>query len=336
MTQENDEKKDTPSSPRLWLMIGLGGCFLGYIFFAFIYRILDTAPTNSLDNQINQASALFLALTGLFAGSNVYLTIYDYVNHCNQLRGWRHDYAIRNMRDIYAPLWEETQGLLSNIGGYRGAYFSPKTYVFSPGLNSSAPSVSLGGFKELFDSHLQFFTDIQLKELLSTFHQSIKEYNKVMDQIREQMPIEIKRTISNTDPFKKWDAPKIERLSDSIWSNRLQMADYTSLIISESLDDGKKNVLQDQIVSAIKGNIQAGTITDDKYIQISNDILTSLRNIGALNTLYSLRTNSLTKGKVALERIRMLIYRPENALLEVDKPEDRRANILDKSRDKKA
>jgi hypothetical protein len=154
-------------------MLGAVVSAIAWILFAFIIEIPYSHLSDRQVSQIDKASSLFAVVFGLFAGANVYLKIYDYVNHRSQVRDWQHEYALRTMEQVYAPIWDEISGMLREIEHYGDpTEWKP---LLAGGTGAAAKTY---GFKEVMASHLGLFVDFDTKQLVEKFLDAAAEYRK--------------------------------------------------------------------------------------------------------------------------------------------------------------
>jgi hypothetical protein len=144
----------------LWFFIGLAAIS------TFVFWSLQ------LIQPINYSlpySASFSALTALLA-ARVGLWVYSFTAEEGQKREWRHDYALTRVKEIYAPLWDETVALLERVENYD---IADLRYGGPEGEN-----LAKHGFDHVMASSLRLFVDSDVKSRLFTFHVAVGTYNK--------------------------------------------------------------------------------------------------------------------------------------------------------------
>jgi hypothetical protein len=168
------EKKGFESPHRL-LISGLVLAIAGFTFTGVI--IPEFLP--SLDGTVaSSIMPLFIALIGLFTGTIVYMRIYDYVNFKNQRRDWTRDYANRMVNDIYAPLWAETNGILTAVKRFEEAS-KWRGYVL---LGSKYEETNVTLYEQVINSHLGGVVDERVRSLGKEFHASVRDYEEARSE----------------------------------------------------------------------------------------------------------------------------------------------------------
>ncbi len=148
----------------LWVLIGVA--FALSLSFWYEQRV---------NQQIDYSfpfNASFSALTALLA-ARVGLWVYAFLAEEGQKREWKHDYALSRVKDIYAPLWDETVALLERVENYDTAdlrYGGPQ-----------AEEIGKHGFDHVMASSLRLFVDSDVKARLFTFHVAVGVYNRARD-----------------------------------------------------------------------------------------------------------------------------------------------------------
>lgn len=165
----------------------MGGLILsvvGFLSSGFIIPLLW--PTFSSSN-LSQFVSLTAVLIGLFAGALVYRRIYDYVNHQKQIRDWRRDYALSLVKDIYAPLYDETSSLADRVAKF----------------DSFVQHSSDGAFLQLIKSYRRLFVDYEVTTALVYFVSSLGSYSDkardVFDSTHNSIPEAFHRVTGHTE-----------------------------------------------------------------------------------------------------------------------------------------
>ena len=166
-------KHTEPPNPEPWLWAGLASAFAAWIIATFLAPNYD--PLKFLGPQSSSAAGLAV----LFLGAIISIRIYDYVNRRAEKRQLRHDYALSRVKDIYAPLWEETASLMELAGRYESA-------ELSYGGQEKA-ELAKRGFAGVMKGPLRLFVDSELQALLSSFRATLPVYNKAWSTARNDL-----------------------------------------------------------------------------------------------------------------------------------------------------
>ena len=164
-------------SPYPFLLSGLVLTISGFLFFGI--AVPAFLPKWS-GNTSSLASSLFLALAGVFTGSIVYMRIYDYVNLRNQVRDWRHEYAMKHIEEIYTPLWLETRGIIQAVGQFN-ASTTWQSYV-PPNKGGLFRSKV---FADIMNGPQHLFVDWTLYTLFMGFHDQVAKYDQSIKSAKE-------------------------------------------------------------------------------------------------------------------------------------------------------
>jgi len=297
VTEEAHAKGATPKSrgktqsPLPWLEAGLFLAVVGFLLTGLAMPGNDSA---------SRASALFIALVGLFTGTIVYMRIYDYVNMRNQIRQWRFDYALRRVEGIYAPLWEQTQGLINSILNYDGT--DKWTYKYQ---DESRNEKSVG-FKQITESHLRLFLDSGAYRLLRDFHASVEEYERLHNLAWSGLYNSANQEISKLTGEKQnqFSGSSSQMLAAFI-NNRRMIYDSDCPIdasMRESFVNGHSYFFHDPV----------------KAQADFDSLLASMRNLEEVRKLRQQRKNALPKGEAVLGRLKEIIEDPMNVVLDFE------------------
>jgi len=278
-------------SPFSLLMLGLLLAFVGFIFTGLVMKNNDTA---------SRASALFIALVGLFTGTIVYMRIYDYVNMRNQVRQWRFDYALRRVEGIYAPLWEQTQGLINSIRGYDSA--DNWTYRYRE-VGRNEKSV---GFKQITESHLRLFLDSEAHRLLRDFHFSIDDYQRLHNLAWTKVYGFVNQEISKLTGEKQNQFTGNSSQMLAVFINNQKMmydSDYP-------IDDATKEIFLNAHKNIFHDPAKGQTDFDS--------LLTSMRDLEEVREFRQKRKDALPKGEAVLGRLKEIIEDPMSVVLDFE------------------
>ncbi len=116
----------------------------------------------------NTGAPVLAGLFALFFGSIVAIRVNDFINHRNQRRNWRQEYALSRVRDIYGPLYDETSALLGQLEIFEDVRTVQSFY--------GPVEPKIGGFVEISQRHFGIFLDEQAKTLLRDFHLEAERY----------------------------------------------------------------------------------------------------------------------------------------------------------------
>jgi len=283
-------------SPYPWLLGLLVVAFVGFMTFSTI--IPQFFPSWNKD-ATSRVSALFVALTGLFVGTIVSMKIYDYVNARNQIRQWRHEYALRRVDGIYVPLWEQTRGLIKSMEHYDDVS-SWRNRAYFPGSNEP----KLTGFKEVMESHLGIFLDSKARQLLQSFHDSVDEYEKAHSlawtELQKSTTIEISKLTGET----QFSGHSSEMFNVFI-SNRIMVYDSNQEV---------ESYVRESFVSAHSRIFHE----HEKALADFNAILNRLRNLEEIKKLRQKQKAGLPKGEAVLARLKEIIENPISVVLDFE------------------
>ncbi len=278
-------------SPYPWLMAGLLLAVVGFLLTGLVITGNDSA---------SRASALFIALVGLFTGTIVYMRIYDYVNIRNQIRQWRFDYALRRVEGIYAPLWEQTQGLINSIRSYDSA--DSWTYRYHEGSGSE----KLVGFKQIIESHLRLFLDSEAHRLLRDFHSAVDDYQSLHNLAWNRVHSFANQEVSKLTGEKQGQFTGNSSQMLAVFINNQKMI-YNS------------NYPIDQVQRQHFLNAHKSIFHDPTKGQVDFDILlASLRDLEEVRRLRRRRKDALPKGEAVLVRLKEIIEDPMSVVLDFE------------------
>jgi len=288
-----------PSSPRRWLMLGAVVSAIAWILFAFIIEILYSHLSDRQVSQIDKASSLFAVVFGLFAGANVYLKIYDYVNHRSQVRDWQHEYALRTMEQVYAPIWDEISGMLREIEHYR----DPTQW--KPLLaGATEAETKTYGFKEVMASHLGLFVDFATKQLVERFLDAVAEYRK--EQSRMWSVLYEEATKKAKEIGDRIGLRDSSVLSQAIVPNNLVVLDPE---MSRNQIVGEGN-LEDFVAGLFINNHVMKSSSEQTAKKDFNEYITYLRGLQVCVTVKAKRDECFERARFAFIRLRAIIGDP--------------------------
>src|SRR6267143_4401806 len=101
-----------PKDPEPWFWFGLVVFGAAWATTAFVAPWYE--PLKFLAPQSSTLGGLAI----LFFGAILSLRIYDSVNRKAEKRQLRQEYALSRVKDIYAPLWDETVALIERAEKY--------------------------------------------------------------------------------------------------------------------------------------------------------------------------------------------------------------------------
>jgi hypothetical protein len=285
--QGQREKSIVPKDPGLWLMTGLILVCASYIVAGFLIPIL--MPEIDKDS-LRQFVALLAVLTGVFAGALVYKKIYDYVNHQKQIRDWQHDYALSQVREIYAPLYEETNRFNEAV---------QKHGSISVGFDESQ-------FSAMKRKHFRIFLDSSAFNFLETFHTALNDYGdqygKTWGDIYRMIPV----LCSEATGLETHNSG-IGRLIEFLQQDQRYL--YTSENLQKHQDWFRNRFVE--IYRGVEGLIP--NKADGHY----ESIIESIRSSESMKDLEKVRLDCMLKGERALSRLTEIIKDPSRVVLEI-------------------
>ena len=162
-----------PPNPGPWLWLGLGLATTAWVVATFVAPNYD--PLKFLGAQSSAAAGL----AALLLGAIISIRIYDYVNRKAERRQLRHDYALSRVRDIYAPLWEETAALMELAERYENADLRYG--------GEERQQLAKRGFAQVMKGPLRLFVDSELQAFLTSFRATLPVYNKAWNVARNDL-----------------------------------------------------------------------------------------------------------------------------------------------------
>lgn len=288
-----------PSSPRPVLVWGAVVSAVAWVFFAFGFEMLFSNLSERQVGQLDKASSFFAVVFGLFAGANVYLKIYDYVNHRSQIRDWQHDYALRNMEEVYGPIWEEIAGRLRQIERLDNPDQWKPVLVSGTGTEENKY-----GFNEVMASHLGLFVDSVTKERVERFLDAVSEYRKKYLEAWDTLYEEANKKAKEIgDRIGSRDS---SGLSQTIIANKMVVLDPE---MSRRQYVGTSN-LEEWVARQFINNHKIKSGSEQSATNDFNEYITYLRGLQVFEALRTKRDECFKRGDFALARLREIIKDP--------------------------
>ncbi|MBU0685633.1 MAG: hypothetical protein KJ653_07310 [Candidatus Thermoplasmatota archaeon] len=273
---------------RLW--IGL------LSFLACLILVEYIIPFGSFD--AGPASSLLTVITGLFLGAIVSKAIYDHINRESQKRQWRHDYALTRVKEIYAPLWDETMDALTALNDYR----EPRN-LYSEYRSVDGQRDAQMGFRQMEDSHLGLFIDGNARDLLKHFHDSLDNYRSANSVAWRDIHVVLEQNVQKV----------MEKYSSQGSPNDMIMAYQSHLrVVFDAQADVRSS--RDQYSSAHEFISHSRQAAHEDY----GETLTALRNLESVESVRNARGAAVVKGAKALGRLKDIINDPSSVVLDFD------------------
>ncbi len=278
--------------PKRWLWLGLtivGGLWAANL--GFSGRNPEwTAISASLSTPLS-------VLTGIFVTAIISIYVYDYVNRQNQLRGWRHDYALSVVKEIYGPLFDETNRLIRLV----------KALEDIPGnvQRSYLPADRPMGYAAFSEIHLALFVDAKAKALLEDFHDSLDKYVAVKRSAWEEL---LKVADDDSMGFARQAGnPEVGKgLSSAFISYRNFIFDPAGYPAHESLAR-----------AYYRENFVGRGLGDEKAAEAAfNATLNHIRGQPSVKEFKAARDECVARGLAALDRLRAIMRDPTTVQLE--------------------
>jgi hypothetical protein len=272
---------------------------IAWIFFALIFEIFFPNLSERQVGQGDKASSLFAVMFGLFAGANVYLKIYDYVNHRSQIRDWQHDYALRNMEEVYAPIWEEITGMLRRIERFEDPEQWKPLLVSGTGTEGNKY-----GFKEVMASHLGLFIDFDTKQRVEKFLDAVSEYQKEHPKMWNTLYEEANKKAKEIgDRIGLRDS---SILSQAIIPNNLVVLD-PEMSRRQIVGGGS---LEDYVAKLFINNHKIKSESEPSAKTDFAEYIAYLRGLQVCKTMRLMRDECFERGNFAFARLREIVEDP--------------------------
>jgi hypothetical protein len=251
-------------------------------------------------DAVSRTSALFIALVGLFTGTIVYMRIYDYVNIRNQMRQWRHEYALRRVEDIYAPLFEQTRGLIRLMQDHSDI----SSQLHRTKWAGSSEPVQMG-FEEIMESHLGLFVDASARTLLQAFHDSSIAYEKAHRDAWTNLYNSASQEITKLTGDKNLSGNASEMMA--------ALTQYSRMIYDPHQTDLEED--------ARKRFVGAHNMLFHELERAASDftgIVSRLRELESTKQLRDARARAIPKGESAVVRLKEIIQDPTSVVLDFE------------------
>ncbi len=280
--------RTTPDDPSKWLTFGL---VLNAILFITTGFILPIILPESVKTTLIQFSSLLTVLIGLFSGALVYKKIYDYVNHQKQIRDWQHDYALSQIREIYAPLYDETNNLIEQLQAF----------------GTMIPSIEERQFSMIKKKHLSMFMDSRTYNLLETFHKALDNYEEIHRQ-------------TWNDFYHSCETICIETTGlDPQGGNVIGLRDFLIQNWGFFLGSAKSQKLHKYILEAfIRTYIQTRGLKQEHAENDFNTITLRIQSLPSVKNLKAFSIQCQEMGELAMHRLTEVIKYPDRIILKAD------------------
>ena len=283
-----------PPNPEPWLWLGLALDVVVWVVVTFGAPVYDS---------LRPFGPLLPASTGLAVllfGAIVYIRVYDYVNRKAEKRQLRQEYALTRVKDIYVPLWEETAALIESAGRYEWAEMRYG--------DAERQEIWKRGYERMMKGPLRLFVDDKLRDLMSTFHSTLPDYNRAWSAARTDLYSQSRIAAREMTGQPEGDSPTSDIANLLMTTNRFV---WGAMDLGE---DGVRNT-RDRFREMY---LRIPGVTPSESDSALDKLVARLRALDSAETMRQASRASVAAGELAIKRLEEIVRDPTSVVLEFE------------------